>query len=94
MPRAPKVKLPRTVSLFGRRWRVLRWFEDAEPRCNRGECHIDDGVIWIHPDLEGQELVDTLIHEIGHAADERAAEKRVTAGATAAARFLRRAGLI
>lgn len=94
MPRAPKVTLPRTVSINGQRWKILRWCEDAEPTRHWGECYVDDRVIWIHPDIEGQQLVDTLIHELHHACDSKTPEHRVYTHGEVSARYLRRAGLI
>lgn len=94
MPRAPKVKLPRTVTINGDRWRIVRWYEDAEPHKNWGECYFDDHVIWIHPDLEGDQLVCYLLHELNHAANIHTPEHSVTEHGKVAARYLKRAGLI
>lgn len=82
------------VTILGKRWR-LRFcrFEDTT---QLGECDSPDTTrkeIRIRHDLRGKQKLDTLLHELRHAADWGQSEQFVADEATQVANILWRLGL-
>lgn len=60
---ARKRRRQRTVYIGEQRWKIRR----AKLRGKYGDCDYGQRVIRIHETLAGNELLDTLIHELIHA---------------------------
>lgn len=75
-----------TVKIRGKDWRITRRHRDCKGL--DGCCFFEERVIYIAPYLSGQDLIDTIIHELCHAYYPKASEKSVSAFATDAARVV------
>lgn len=82
------------ITILGKRWR-LRWVTRREMPASYGECD--------HPSMPGKEIrirkgqspfdeLDTIIHELMHAADDSKHEDWVAQVATDVARVLHKLG--
>lgn len=91
MPTKARVKLPRYITIAGKRWKIRRWLAGSTDEC--GLCDWDSLIIYIAPHLEGEELIDTIIHELNHAVTGKYRESKTLEIGTVTARFLRRAKL-
>lgn len=60
---ARKRRRQRTVYIGEQRWKIRR----AKLRGRYGDCDYGQRIIRIHETLAGNELLDTLIHELIHA---------------------------
>jgi hypothetical protein len=63
------------VKIKGRKWSI----READLDDNFGECHWEKRLIKILRGQCPQERLDTLIHEVIHAVDEKLSEKKVFA---------------
>jgi len=77
------------VTIGGRQWRIV--FGKVKPSLC-GECDYDTRTIRISDELEGVERLDTIIHEVAHAAFPIMAEESVLEFGSELAAILDRLG--
>jgi hypothetical protein len=81
---------PVTITVNAMRWTIKRRKLDGV----WGRCDWPERVIWLDPELTGLALVNTLTHEVMHAADYETEELRAEVLAASLTQALVKLGLL
>lgn len=67
------MEIPKSINIYGKKYKVKikKGLKDDEGNSLSGLCQYDEAIISLDKDLTGDELMQTFLHECGHAVHDR-----------------------